>query len=236
MADLRKLADSSPEFKRDVLRRMRGVVIFIIITALILFIAAGTIKWYYAWLYLAATVLSVIINTIFMPADLIAERGRKQENVEKWDHALSGLMVVPWLLSFLIAGLDIRWAWSGELSAGWHWGGLAFYLLGNLMILWAMTANHFFSTAVRIQFERGQTVCSSGPYRYMRHPGYVGMIVYNLATPIALGSLWALIPVLLTVALFVTRTWLEDKTLLKKLPGYEQYAARTKYRLIPGLW
>ena len=236
MADLRKLADSPPEFKRDVLRRMGGVVTFIIITALLLFIAAGTIKWYYAWLYLAATVVSVIINTFFMPADLIAERGRKQENVEKWDPALSGLMVVPWLVSFLIAGLDIRWGWSQELSAGWHWGGLAFYLLGNFMILWAMTVNHFFSTAVRIQFERGQTVCSSGPYRYVRHPGYVGMIVYNLATPIALGSLWALIPTLLTVALFVIRTWLEDKTLLKKLPGYEQYAARTKYRLIPGLW
>ncbi|MBP1762424.1 MAG: Isoprenylcysteine carboxyl methyltransferase [Firmicutes bacterium] len=236
MADLRKLADSPPEFKRDVLRRMGGVAIFIIITALILFIAAGTIKWYYAWLYLAATVVSVIINAIFMPADLIAERGRKQENVEKWDPALSGLLVVPWLVSFLIAGLDIRWGWSPELSAGWHWGGLAFYLLGNFTILWAMTANHFFSTAVRIQFERGQTVCSSGPYRYVRHPGYVGMIVYNLATPIALGSIWALIPTLLTVALFVTRTGLEDKTLLKKLPGYEQYAARTEYRLIPGLW
>lgn len=236
MADLRKLNDSNPAFKRDVMRRISGVVAFIIITALILFVAAGTIRWYYAWLYLAATVLSVIINAIFMPNDLIAERGRKQENVEKWDPILSRLLTVPWVLSFLIAGLDVRWGWSPLLSAGWHWGGLVFYLLGNFLVLWAMTVNHFFSTAVRLQFERGQTVCSEGPYRYVRHPGYVGMIVFNLATPIALGSLWALVPTLLTVALFAVRTGLEDQTLLKKLPGYQQYAARTKYRLIPGLW
>ncbi len=236
MTGLKKPAGTTPDLKHDILRRMGGVVTFIIITALILFISAGTIKWFYAWLYLTATVLAVIINAIYMPADLIAERGRKKENVEKWDPILSGLMVVPWLVSFLIAGLDVRWGWSPQLAAVWHWSSLIFYLLGNFLILWAMTANHFFSTAVRLQFDRGQTVCSSGPYRYVRHPGYVGMIVYNLATPIALGSFWALIPALITGGLFVLRTWLEDKMLLLKLPGYVQYANRTKYRLIPGLW
>ncbi len=99
-----------------------------------------------------------------------------------------------------------------------------------------MIANHFFSTTVRLQFERGHVVCSSGPYRYIRHPGYLGMILYNLATPIFLGSLWAVILACMIAGLFVARTGLEDRTLLQKLPGYEQYATRTSYRLIPWLW
>lgn len=236
MADLKKRSDYTPGLRRDIIRRVSEIVISIIIIALILFIAAGTIKWFYAWSFLITTVLTVIINAYRVSPELIAERGRKKENVEKWDPILTKLILVPWFTTYLVAGLDYRWGWSPDLAAGWHWGGLIVYVLGNFFIVWAMTVNHFFSTAVRIQLDRGQTVCSSGPYSYIRHPGYLGMIVYNLATPIALGSIWGLIPALVTAGLFGLRAWLEDNTLLKKLPGYQQYAARTKYRLFPGLW
>jgi len=89
---------------------------------------------------------------------------------------------------------------------------------------------------VWIQFEREHAVCSSGPYRYVRHPGYLGMIIYNLATPLFLGSLWAMMPAMMIVGLFVIRIGLEEKVLLRKLPGYGQYAARIRYRLLPRIW
>lgn len=118
---------------------------------------------------------------------------------------------------------------------GAHLGDIVF-LLGFALTVWAMCVNHFFSTAVRMQFDRGHKVCTTGPYRYIRHPGYLGMITYYLATPIFLGSLWAMIPAIATVLLFIIRTALEDKTLIKKLPGYKEYAMGTRYRLIPRVW
>ena len=99
-----------------------------------------------------------------------------------------------------------------------------------------MTANRFFSTMVRIQEERGHVVASSGPYRYVRHPGYVGYITAAFATALALGSLWALVPAGLGMCAFVVRTALEDKTLQKELAGYKEYTQRVRYRLLPGVW
>lgn len=236
MAYLKNLTKGSTKFQRDIRRRVATVVFSIFLTALLLFIAAGTISWFYAWLFLTTTMLTVMINALRLPPDVIAERGRKTDNVEKWDPALTSLMLIPWFGSFLIAGLDFRWGWSPELSAGWHLGGLAAYVLGNYLTVWAMNVNHFFSTTVRIQLDRGHKVCSSGPYRYVRHPGYVGMIIYHLATPLALGSWWALVPALITVGLLILRTRLEDDALREKLTGYRQYAAHTRYRLMPGVW
>jgi protein-S-isoprenylcysteine O-methyltransferase Ste14 len=99
-----------------------------------------------------------------------------------------------------------------------------------------MASNKFFSTAVRIQMDRSHTVASGGPYRYVRHPGYVGYIISWFATSLALGSLWALILVGLVMCLFVIRTALEDKTLLEELDGYQDYAKQVRYRLLPGIW
>ena len=104
------------------------------------------------------------------------------------------------------------------------------------LIVWAMAANAFFSKVVRIQDDRGHTVATGGPYRIVRHPGYVGGILFELATPIMLGSWWALIPGGFTALFFVVRTALEDKTLHEELPGYAEYAQQTRYRLLPGIW
>ena len=239
MTNLKKLASSQPGLRLNILRRVGQIASFLVVTALLLFIAAGSLTWLYAWLYMGVSLLIILINSFFATpelAELVAERGRKKENVEKWDPLLSGLILLPWLGIYLVAGLDFRWQWFPELVVGWHLGALIMYVLGNYLALWAMTANRFFSTAVRIQFDRGQTVCSGGPYRYIRHPGYLGMIIYILASPIILGSLWAMIPAIITMILFMVRTWLEDITLRQKLPGYREYANRVRYRLIPGLW
>jgi protein-S-isoprenylcysteine O-methyltransferase Ste14 len=109
-------------------------------------------------------------------------------------------------------------------------------VLGWALFMWAMGANAFFSEAVRIQEERGHTVVTDGPYRYVRHPGYVGAILALFATPLLLGSLWALIPAGLATIGYVVRTALEDKTLQEELDGYTEYAQQTRYRLLPGVW
>jgi len=149
---------------------------------------------------------------------------------------LTSLTTFPILALLIVAGLDERFGWSPELAVAIHLIGLAFIALGQGLFSWAMTSNLFFSTAVRIQMDRGQTVVSGGPYRYLRHPGYVGMIVSLFATALVFGSLWALIPAGLAAVLFVVRTALEDKVLLEELDGYQDYARQVRYRLLPGVW
>jgi len=113
---------------------------------------------------------------------------------------------------------------------------MIFYALAQGLFSWAMASNKFFSATVRIQDDRGHTVASGGPYQYVRHPGYVGYIASWIATSLALGSLWALFPAGLVMCLMVVRTVLEDKTLLEERDGYPDYAARVRYRLLPGVW
>lgn len=220
----------------NIMRRAGSVIAFLAVTGLLLFGAAGTIAWAFAWAYLGISLVIIGINSILLPPEVIEERGRKKQNTESWDRVISGLIIIPWLATYVAAGLDYRWQWTPQLAVGWHLLGLSLYISGNALVVWAISVNRFFSTAVRIQFERGHTVCSAGPYRYVRHPGYLGMITYIMASPLFLGSLWAILPALITAILFIIRTGLEDKTLIRKLPGYEQYTAHTKYRLFPGVW
>lgn len=236
MARLKDLASSPPDVRRNVMRRVWQVASFLVLAALLLFLSAGNFAWLYAWVYLALYVLVMLIGSLALPLEVISERGSKKENVESWDRVLVGLIILPDLGLYVVAGLDMRWGWSPAFAVGWHLTAIGVFVAGCALLYWAMTVNRFFSTAVRIQFERGHTVCSSGPYQYIRHPGYLGTILYTLASPILLGSLWAMIPAALAAGLFVARTWLEDNTLRRKLPDYKHYTTRVRYRLLPGLW
>jgi len=225
-----------PDTGRNILRRLIQVSMSIIITLIILLVSAGIIKWIYAWIYTLASVVVIITNAFIFPSELISERGRKKENVEKWDKIITGIIIIPWYTLYIIAGLDIRFGWSPELALWVHITALITFILGNALVSWAMLANNFFSTKVRIQYDRSHTVSSGGPYRYIRHPGYFGIIIFLSSTPILLGSFWALIPAIMTVILFIIRTSFEDETLKNKLEGYKEYADRVKYRLISGIW
>jgi len=138
--------------------------------------------------------------------------------------------------SWVVAGLDVRFGWTGPIPWAYHVGGLLLVVLGYALFLWAMVSNAFFAEGVRIQKERGHTVATGGPYRCVRHPGYAGSILAQVSAPVLLGSPWALILGLASAAFFGVRTYLEDKTLRKELPGYEEYARRVRYRLLPGVW
>jgi protein-S-isoprenylcysteine O-methyltransferase Ste14 len=206
-----------------------------VLIALLLWVCAGRLdRW--AWVYLAVSVAIVVVNSLLMSPELIAERGRVKANVPRWDTLLTRLVMLPYLGVYIIAGLDTRWSWSPPQPLGVHVVGLLLLVGGQALFTWAMLANAYFSTAVRLQPERGQTVASGGPYRWVRHPGYVGFILATLGVPLVLGSLWALLAALLIGLLFIVRTALEDRTLQAGLPGYADYAQRVHYRLLPGIW
>ena len=206
---------------------------------LVLFLAAGDLSWSWAWLYLSLYTLGVVINALFLlpkSPELVAERGEPKEGVKEWDRKLTLPGAIFWLLTFLVAGLDYRFGWTGMVSFYLHILGLLIYLIGNVFTMWALNENVYFSTAVRIQEERGQTVVSSGPYALVRHPGYIGMILHVSSLPLLFGSLWAFIPALMMDVLTVIRTSLEDRTLQEELAGYRDYAEKVRYRLLPGVW
>jgi protein-S-isoprenylcysteine O-methyltransferase Ste14 len=228
--------NSKLDTRKNILKRLIQVTISVILIAIVLLVSAGKIDWIYAWVYIASSLLVIIINAFIFPPELISERGRKKDNVEKWDKLITGLLILPWLALYIVSGLDIRFGLSLELASWIHISGLVIFILGNALVSWAMISNIYFSTAVRIQYDRGHHVSIGGPYRFMRHPGYLGMIIYLLATPLILGSIWAFIPASLTGILFIIRTAFEDNTLKNKLEGYKEYAERVKYRLIPGIW
>lgn len=222
--------------RKDITRRISQVVFSMLMTAVLLFVPAGTLKWPMAWAYLGASILVMAINAFVLPKELIAERGKKKENVEKWDQQLTRLLLIPWMGLYLVAGLDWRFGWTPHLLLWISLTGLAVFILGTFLVTWAMLSNHYFSTAVRIQYERGHKVCDTGPYRYIRHPGYTGMMVYHLISPLIFSSWWAFIPAGLTALLFIVRTILEDRTLREKLEGYAAYAEKVVWRLMPGIW
>jgi protein-S-isoprenylcysteine O-methyltransferase Ste14 len=142
-----------------------------------------------------------------------------------------------YLIMIIVSGLDSgRFHWSPNL----HWSlyilAIIITLFGHLIFLIAKRQNKFFSTVVRIQTERGHTVCDTGLYKIIRHPGYFGMIISTLGFPLLLGSIWSIIPVILSISIFVIRTYLEDKTLINELKGYKEYSFKTRYKLIPKVW
>lgn len=225
-----------PDLKKNILRRFSQVLITIVLTALILFIASGKIDWIWAWVYLIVYVLLIIVNAIIFKPEMIAERGRKKANVEKWDKLITGFGFIPWIALYLISGMDNRFGWTQEKAIWNHMTGLIVFIPGVALVSWAMVSNIWFSTSVRIQYDRGHSVADSGPYRYVRHPGYLGMIIYTAASPLIFGSLWAFLPAVLLIILVIIRTSLEDSTLKIKLEGYKEYAERVKFRLLPLIW
>jgi protein-S-isoprenylcysteine O-methyltransferase Ste14 len=137
----------------------------------------------------------------------------------------------------VIACLDVRFSWATPFPLWLQIIGLIFAIIGyDVVVVWAMIANAYFTAIIRIQEDRQHTVATGGPYRFVRHPGYVGTILCYLATPFLLGSVWALIPAIFASIVLIVRTALEDETLQEELPGYKEYTQQTRYRLIPGIW
>jgi protein-S-isoprenylcysteine O-methyltransferase Ste14 len=227
------------DVRAGVLARATQILAMFLIMGLELFLGAGTIHWVWAWVFLGIGLVSVSINAVFMlrtSPETIAERGRPKETQE-WDKWISGFWLLgQYILLPIIAGLDMRFGWTGEIALAWHLLGAVGYALSLGLTGWAMISNAYFSTAVRIQSDRGQHVCTTGPYHYVRHPGYVGIFFQALCVPLLLGSLWALLFALPITVLMIIRTAKEDQLLQEQLPGYKEYAQVVKFRILPGIW
>jgi protein-S-isoprenylcysteine O-methyltransferase Ste14 len=222
-----------------ILLRAAQIVVVFVMLAIILFGAAGRLAWTWAWVFLAINLTAVFINGAFMlrkNRETIAERGRGKFTSD-WDRVVSSLWsLAEYILLPLTAGLDARFGWTPEPGLPWHLAGAFVMLCGLQLSTWAMTTNAFFATTVRIQEERGHTVCRTGPYRFVRHPGYLGFVLLSISTAFVLGSWWALIPAVAAAGIMTVRTALEDRMLRADLPGYSEYAAQVRYRLLPGVW
>ena len=232
-------APRSGDFARGILARGAQIGVMFLLIAVLLFGAAGTLAWAWGWLYLAIYFGSVLINAWFLrrSAELVAERGRPAESMPAWDKVLSSVWALAEFVALpLVAGLDFRFGWTGPVDVAWHVVGAVLFAAGLALFGWAMVANAYFSTAARIQRDRGQTVCREGPYRIVRHPGYSGTILQSIGAPLLLGSAWALLPGLAAVAAIVGRTWFEDRMLRAELPGYADYARQVRKRLVPLVW
>lgn len=224
-----------PDLAAAVGRRAVQVVLGTLLYLLLLFVGADRASWGWGWAFAAVVIVQEVASAVLLPADLIAERGRMGA-VERWDRTILALATIPYMALPFVAGLDVRLGGSPPLPAWAQVAALVVFALAQAWFTWAMVHNRFFSTAVRLQPERGHVVETGGPYRYVRHPGYAGTMVGAFATAVALGSLYALVPAVVLVALFVARTVLEDRKLRRDLDGYEAYARRVRYRLLPGVW
>lgn len=218
----------------------RKNAVYLAILAVVLLAGSGQPFWLAAWIFLLILTLSIVIMErllVRVSPDLLAERSKLQAGTKKWDVWLSTLvaLVLP-LLMLLTAALDRRHGWSAPVPRWLETAGFAGVAAGAAVMTWAMVANRYFASTVRIQHDRGQRVVSSGPYGVVRHPGYAGSLLYLLATPAALGSKWAWIAAGVCAVVTFVRTALEDGTLQQELGGYKEYAARVRYRLVPGLW
>jgi len=222
-------------------RVLIGAFFLIALPAVILFGSSGRLDWGMAWVYVGLTTAFSLGSRIIMlwkTPNLAAERAQslQKEGIKPWDKVLMPLGMVAAIVMLIVAGLDKRFEWSPNLPLLLHITTFVITALGYSLSTWATSVNPFFSAVVRIQRERGHIVVTSGPYRLIRHPAYAGTVVNSLATPLLLGSLWALIPAALVVSLLIVRTALEDRTLQEELDGYRDYARRVRYRLLPGVW
>ncbi len=220
---------------------IRLVVVYLLIP-LILFLCAGDLAWWQAWLYSLLFLTAGTVGRMWAEQrhpGVTAER-QNIENLQKakpWDKVLAPLMAVSITYPVaIVAGLDHRFDWSPEFPLWLTVIGFILISLGYAIAAWAFAENRFFLSVVRVQTDRGHVVCDSGPYRFVRHPGYAGSICSLFGTILALNSAWTLVPVAVATIISLIRTALEDGTLLKELPGYRDYARRVRYRLIPGVY
>jgi protein-S-isoprenylcysteine O-methyltransferase Ste14 len=228
--------EKHPNAVAGILKLARAVAIFPVVMAVILFVAADRLDWTWAWVYLGINLANVLIVgpiTIRTNPVTVAEH-EELKKTEKWDVGSVIYLLAMYIALPLVAGLDVRFGWARDLSIAWHVAGATVLAVGLGLASWVMIANPYIWSEVPIQ--RGQTVCSTGLYRFVRHPAYAGLILQALGVPILLGSLWALIPGITAAVCIIIATSSEDRMLQAELPGYQNYVQKVRFRLVPGIW
>ena len=214
-------------------------ILAIVVMAGLIFISSGRIDYWQGWVYFGLNLAIVAVTASLLRDNpgLVAERRHPGKGMKGWDKGYFVLSTPFYFAAVILAGIDAgRRHWSPRPAAAFYILFLVVYLAGQGLFLWAKKANPFFSSVARIQIERGQIVCREGPYRFCRHPGYLGGLLFGLATPLVLGSYWALVPQALATVFLVARTCLEDRMLQRELLWYTEYTKAVRFRLVPGVW
>jgi protein-S-isoprenylcysteine O-methyltransferase Ste14 len=210
--------------------------------ALLLFTLAGTVNipgfWIYTAVAIAYQVISLLIIVPRYPAyvDLANARQARHADVKGWDRVILWALAGSTFVMYGLAALDLGHLHIGQLSVWFAIPGVVLYIVGSMLNQWAMLHNPHFERAVRIQHERGHRVATTGPYGYVRHPGYLGSVLFYVAFPLISGSALASCGSTLGLVGILVRTALEDRTLREELAGYAEYAQQVRYRLMPYLW
>jgi len=235
-------ADSKEAVQLASLTQWIRLVLLYLIIPLVLLICGGDLHWRQAWLYSLLIFAAGIGGRLWAEQrhpGLLAERQNIEnfETAKPWDKVLAPLMAIS--IGFpmvIVAGLDHRYNWSTDFPLWVIVIGFISILLGYSFAVWALAENRFFYSVVLIKTDQGHVVCDSGPYRFVRHPGYAGNIPPLFGIAFALGSVWTLIPAVVALIITIIRTVLEDRALQEELPGYRDYSQRVPYRLIPGIY
>ncbi len=221
---------------------LRGILalgVFLFVIGVILFLPAGDIRWAKGWLFLLVFSLLTVASSLYLwrtNPDIFVARSKIHPGTKGWDKVLMAFLLSSFAAIFVVAGFDAgRFHWSSA-PLGVIVLGYVLLCVGFFISIWVYKVNRFAEPSVRIQTDRGHKVIDTGPYAIVRHPLYVGGLILFTGTPLALGSFWALIPTAVGTLVIIVRTVLEDRTLQKELAGYKEYAARVRYRLIPGVW
>jgi len=211
----------------------------VLLYASFIFLGAWKLVYWQALLYVVIALIGATLSNALVPrgSDLTVERASTAAAGQRWDKHILAVYFLLSVVTFMIGGLDSgRFGWSGPVPLGVTIAGIVLMLLGQIIFAAAKRQNAFFSSTVRIQSERGHRVCESGLYHYVRHPGYLGMLIALLAFPLLINSYWAFVPAVFGAVLLLIRTVIEDRVLTEELPGYRDYVARTRWHLIPGVF
>ena len=214
-------------------------LVFVAIMALVLFLSAGTLAWAAAWVYLAVSLAVGLASGLWLARTdpgLLAERMRlrapEQPRADKWFMLIFLVVAVVW---FVVIGLDRRLQ-ASAMPLPLEAVGLVLYLASMLFIMWVFRENSFAAPVVKVQAERHHHVVSTGPYAFVRHPMYAGVMLYFIGTPLLIGSWWGLAMMPVFFLAFAIRSRIEERTLMTGLPGYADYARSVRYRMLPGIW
>lgn len=220
------------------MKKVAGILFGTVIAMIMLFGAAGTVAWWNAWVFIVYMMLigAYTQRLVKKSPGLAEERRTASAKAKQWDLKFVRLINLALPAMLFVAALDIRFRWLPSVPVSASIAALIAMAPAAMLTYRAIAANNFFSSHVRIQADRGHVVVTTGPYRFVRHPGYTGSILFNLLVPVALGSWSALVPGIGTALLLLYRTIKEDRVLMEELSGYITYSKQVRYRLIPGIF
>lgn len=223
------------EKKKFLVLLLSRLLLMPVVLGLVFYLPAGTLSFWEAWVYtgiLFFLMAGVMIVFLKKSPDVVERRMRMREK-EAVQKKFVGVGILLLVAGFLIAGFDRRWNWSFVPAALVILADVL-AVLGYAVTILMMRENRYLSRTVEV--DAGQKVMTAGPYAVVRHPMYAGVLLLYLATPVALGSFWAMIPFAVMAAAFPIRILNEEKVLLRDLAGYGDYMKKTRFRLIPGIW